>query len=246
MKKQEGITLISLVAYIAVAMIVIGVMAVVSSYFYKNIDWVKDREKHAQEFNKFNMFFIGDVKANKDATVSGAQIEFADGTIYRYDKDNGRIPKFYDYSMQYLGRSNPKYVGGFNTYLRWRNLEFSTQWSYKVGHIIPSFNDLQNAPNNWRDAEQAAIGYSSDLSVSGTNRERKYLSFWKTSGDVTDIPRFVTGDDYWAGVQTDAKYEKGNYLRLTNIAISYRLPVEVAQRFGMKNMSLSFNAYNLL
>lgn len=89
MKKQEGITLISLVAYIAVAMIVIGVMAVVSSYFYKNIDWVKDREKHAQEFNKFNMFFIGDVKANKDATVSGAQIEFADGTIYRYDKDNG-------------------------------------------------------------------------------------------------------------------------------------------------------------
>ena len=31
MKKQEGITLISLVAYIAVAMIVIGVMAVVGS-----------------------------------------------------------------------------------------------------------------------------------------------------------------------------------------------------------------------
>ena len=148
--------------------------------------------------------------------------------------------------MQYLGRSNPKYVGGFNTYLRFRNIEFSTQWSYKMGHIIPSFNDFQNAPNNWGNADQAAIGYSSDLSVSGTNRERKYLSFWKTSGDVTDIARFVTGNDYWAGVQTDAKYEKGNYLRLTNIAISYRLPVEVAQRFGMKNMSLSFNAYNLL
>ena len=182
----------------------------------------------------------------QDYLDSGVVSSFAVPDYVVYDKDNGRIPKFYDYSMQYLGRSNPKYVGGFNTYLRWRNLEFSTQWSYKVGHIIPSFNDLQNAPNNWRDAEQAAIGYSSDLSVSGTNRERKYLSFWKTSGDVTDIPRFVTGDDYWAGVQTDAKYEKGNYLRLTNIAISYRLPVEVAQRFGMKNMSLSFNAYNLL
>ena len=163
-----------------------------------------------------------------------------------FDKDALGYPDMLMASMQYLGRSNPKYVGGFNTYLRWRNLEFSTQWSYKVGHIIPSFNDLQNAPNNWRHAGQAAIGYSSDLSVSGTNRERKYLSFWKTSGDVTDIARFVTGNDYWAGVQTDAKYEKGNYLRLTNIAISYRLPVEVAQRFGMKNMSLSFNAYNLL
>ena len=139
-----------------------------------------------------------------------------------------------------MGRSNPKYVGGFNTYFRYKNLEFSTQWSYKVGHIIPSFNDLQNAPNNYGSS------YSNDLGVSGTNRERKYLSFWKTSGDVTDIARFVGGNDYWANCYTSDKYEKGNFLRMTNVAISYRLPSEVAQRFGMKNMSLSFNAYNLL
>lgn len=163
-----------------------------------------------------------------------------------YDKTTGIHTESFDESMQYLGRSNPKYVGGFNTYLRWRNLEFSTQWSYKVGHIIPSFNDLQNAPNNWGNASQAAIGYSSDLSVSGTNRERKYLSFWRTSGDITNVSRFVTGRDSWAGFTTSDKYEKGNYLRLTNVSFSYRLPSEIAQRFGMKNMSLSFNAYNLL
>ena len=91
MKKQEGITLISLVAYIAVAMIVIGVMAVVSSYFYKNIDWVKDREKHAQEFNKFNMFFIQDVKNNKNVTVSGNNIKFEDGTEYIFNLDQKAI-----------------------------------------------------------------------------------------------------------------------------------------------------------
>ena len=156
------------------------------------------------------------------------------------DKEDGNRSDFFLLSMQYLGRSNPKYVGGFNTYLRYRNFEFSTQWSYKVGHIIPSFNDLQNAPNNYGSS------YSNDLGVSGTNRERKYLSFWKTSGDVTDIARFVGGNDYWANCYTSDKYEKGNFLRMTNVAISYRLPSEVAQRFGMKNMSLSFNAYNLL
>ncbi len=91
MKRQEGITLLSLVTYIAVAMIVIGIMAIISSYFYKNISWVKDREKNAQEFNKFNMFFIGDIKANRDATVSGTQIKFSDGTIYRYEKEKGII-----------------------------------------------------------------------------------------------------------------------------------------------------------
>ena len=164
-----------------------------------------------------------------------------------FDRDASMSPDYYKTSMQYLGRSNPKYVGGFNTYFRYKNLEFSTQWSYKVGHIIQSFNDLQNAPNNWGNESQAAIGYASDLSVSGTNRERRYLNFWKTRGDMTDIARFVSsGNDYWSGIHTSTKYEKGDYLRLSNIAISYRLPSEVAQRFGMKNMSLSLNAYNLL
>ena len=45
---------------------------------------------------------------------------------------------------------------------------------------------------------------------------------------------------------TSDKYEKGDYIRLTNISVSYRLPAELARRFGMNNMSLSFNAYNLL
>lgn len=150
--------------------------------------------------------------------------------------------------MQYLGRSNPKYVGGINTYLRYKNLEFSTQWSYKIGHIIPSFNDLQNAPNNNANSALApSASYSSDLAVSSTNRERRYLSFWKTRGDVTNIARFVSsGNDYWAGMATSDKYEKGDYIRLTNISLSYRLPAHLVQRFGMKNMSLSFNAYNLL
>ena len=163
-----------------------------------------------------------------------------------FDKDASTYPDMLMASMQYLGRSNPKYVGGFNTYLRYKGIEFSTQWSYKVGHIIPSFNGLQNAPNNWGNSNQASAGYSSDLSVSGTNRERKYLLFWRTSGDITNVPRFVAGTDYWAGYTTSDKYEKGNYLRLTNVSLSYRLPSEIAQRFGMKNMSLSFNAYNLL
>lgn len=164
-----------------------------------------------------------------------------------FDRNSSkRSPYFYP-SMQYLGRSNPKYVGGFNTYFRYKNLEFTTQWTYKLGHIIPSFNDLQNAPNNWGDSNQAALGYASDLSVSGTNRERRYMSFWKNRGDVTDIARFVSsGNDYWAGIYTSDKYEKGDYLRLSNISVSYRLPSEIVRRLGMNRMSLSFNAYNLL
>lgn len=162
-----------------------------------------------------------------------------------YDKDATSRPDFFLPSMQYLGRSNPKYVGGFNTYLRYKSIEFTTQWSFKTGHIIPSFNDYMNAPNN---TYGGSADYKSDLNVSGTNRERRYLSFWKTEGDITDISRFVSADakDYWVSNARSDAYEKGDYLRLSNLSLSYRLPSNVAHRFGMNSMAISFNAYNLL
>ena len=162
-----------------------------------------------------------------------------------YDKDAMMIPQHFMYSMQYLGRSNPKYVGGFNTHFRYKNLEFTTQWSYKVGHIIPSFNDLQNAPTT--SAVEMGMGYTSDIGVSGTNRERRYLAFWRARGNQTDVSRFVSsGNDYWSSMATSDKYEKGDYLRLTNISISYRLPAEITRRLGLNNLQFSFNANNLL
>lgn len=148
---------------------------------------------------------------------------------------------YYNPSMQYLGRSNPKYVGGFNTYLRYKNIEFTTQWTFKTGHIIPLFNDLENAPGN------GSNGYTSDLDVSSTNREKKYLYFWQGEGDITNVHRFTTsGKDYWASVCRSDKYTKGDYLRMTNLSLSYRLAREVVKRFGLNTMSLSFNARNLL
>ncbi len=151
-------------------------------------------------------------------------------------------------SMQYLGRSNPKFVGGFNTYLRYKGLEFTTSWTFKTGHLVPNFNDYQNAPNNEASSARAALGYSSDLKVSATNREKRYLYYWQFPGDRTDIPKFTTSDnDYWASLCTSDKYSKGDYLRLTNLSLSYRFPSRLIKQWaGMQNLSLGFNARNLV
>ena len=151
-------------------------------------------------------------------------------------------------SMQYLGRSNPKFVGGFNTYLRYKGLEFTTSWTFKTGHLVPNFNDYQNAPNNEASSVRAALGYSSDLKVSATNREKRYLYYWQFPGDRTDIPKFTTSDnDYWASLCTSDKYSKGDYLRLTNLSLSYRFPSRLIKQWaGMQNLSLGFNARNLV
>lgn len=165
---------------------------------------------------------------------------------YISDINDGMTPDFLKQSMQYLGRSNPKIIGGFNTYIRYKNFEFSTQWTFKLGHIIPTFDDYKNAPNN--GGRRAAGGYSSDIAISGTNRQKQYLDYWKAPGDVTTIRKFInaSSNDYWATMTTSEKFEKGDYLRMTNLSLNYRIPAEITNKLGMKNLSIGFNARNLL
>ena len=57
MKSQKGVTLVALVIYIIVFTIVISILSVISSFFFSNVNFVKEQANYAPEFNKFNMFF---------------------------------------------------------------------------------------------------------------------------------------------------------------------------------------------
>lgn len=66
MKKQNGITMISLVVYVAVMTIVISVMSSIITNFYKNTDTVQGSVQEIVEFSKFNNYFLKEVKANNN------------------------------------------------------------------------------------------------------------------------------------------------------------------------------------
>lgn len=150
-------------------------------------------------------------------------------------------------SMTYLGRSNPLITGGFSTSFRYKDLEFTTSWTFKTGHLVPNFNDYQNAPVNGESPERVALGYSSDMAVSSTNRESKYNYYWQYPGDITSVPQFTTAsNDLWASMVTDVKYSKGDYLRLNHLSVSYRFRQPFVKQLGLNNLSLAFVARNLL
>ncbi len=88
MKEQKGITLTSLVIYIIVVTIIVSTLAVMSSHFFLNANDLKYQDKYAVEFNKFNMFFINDVKNNNKAQVEDQKIVFDDGTTYTLEGDS--------------------------------------------------------------------------------------------------------------------------------------------------------------
>ena len=62
-KSEKGITLMALTTYIIVMLIVVGIVATVSTFFYGNLNIVKDSAKYSCEFDKFNSSIISDVKS---------------------------------------------------------------------------------------------------------------------------------------------------------------------------------------
>lgn len=70
MKKQTGITMISLILYIAVMLIVLSVMSSVISNFYDNINGLNTDVDKIMALNKFNVYFLKEVKLNDNKVDS--------------------------------------------------------------------------------------------------------------------------------------------------------------------------------
>lgn len=85
MKIEKGITLLSLIIYIIMICLVIPMLVLIGNFFLKNISVAQNNSKDIVEFNKFNMYFIEDVKKNANIyEIKDEEITFEDGTIYTY------------------------------------------------------------------------------------------------------------------------------------------------------------------
>ena len=91
LKNNKGITLISLIIYILVVTIVLSILTVVFSNFDKNKDLAEDKGKSIAELDKMALYFIRDSKNNLDANVEVDRVVFADGTNYKYEKEEKSI-----------------------------------------------------------------------------------------------------------------------------------------------------------
>lgn len=94
MKDDKGITMVAVTIYVLVLAIVIGIVANISNFFYKNVSNVKQEGKSAAIYNTFNLYFQKEFeeKGNKirkiDESSSKSYIAFTSGNQYIY-KDNG-------------------------------------------------------------------------------------------------------------------------------------------------------------
>lgn len=147
-----------------------------------------------------------------------------------------------------IGNINPKWTGGFTSNLGYKGISLYTRFEYATGHTI--YNDLvARTLGNY----QGTFNY-----IDWQNRA------WSPTNTNTDIPKVYFADQVTApnGKQNYTRgnnastalnsnnshfYEKGNYLAIREITLSYDLPKSLL--YGTKVLSqarLYINANNLV
>ena len=144
MKKNQGITLISLIVYIIVMLIAISLITMITTSMTKNLGTVEKASKSATKISKFDMYFLSDIKKQgvsiydtkseeyiilEDSYGNIIQYVFENNVIYRIDENN-------DSQIQICNNITTFQViqdelGVINVIIG--NDEYSSQKSYKIG-----------------------------------------------------------------------------------------------------------------
>lgn len=89
MKNNHGVTITSLIVYVIAMLIVIGIIANLTSFFYTNVLNLEDESANISELSKFNMYFLEEVKNpnNSIVQINENSITFITGTTFTF-QDN--------------------------------------------------------------------------------------------------------------------------------------------------------------
>ncbi|MBR2184278.1 MAG: SusC/RagA family TonB-linked outer membrane protein [Prevotella sp.] len=137
---------------------------------------------------------------------SGNKVAFQAGDM-RFQDTNGD-GKIGEEDRVVIGDPNPDIYGNFRSHLKWKRFALDMAFTYSIG------NDIYN--------------YQRSILESGKyfyNQTKAMNSRWTTEGQVTDIPRLSYQDPHGNSRFSDRWIEDGSYLKLSNITLSYAIPI---------------------
>jgi hypothetical protein len=100
----------------------------------------------------------------------------------------------------------PKYYGGFDNNLTYKNFDFALNLTYAFGFYVYSGSKAGTRDQRWWN-----------------NSVEVYETAWKQPGDITNIPKPVMNDNVSNGsaFAISENVEKGDYLKVRNISAGY-------------------------
>jgi TonB-linked SusC/RagA family outer membrane protein len=161
------------------------------------------------------------------AHVSSIMGQAAIGGTLKYE-DYNKDGKIDNNDRQVIGSTLPKFFGGFNTDLRYKNLDLSMQFAFTYGNKM--FNQMRFLSSRGFCYDAARV-------------ER--INAWSKPGDITTEQQVLTNTDN-RNNQFSSKYvEDGSYLRLQNLSLGYTIDKRTAQALRLKSARVYFSAQNL-
>ena len=129
----------------------------------------------------------------------------------------------------YLCDSNPDFIGGFGGNFSWKNFRISTQWHYRLGYEIVN-----------------EIALNTEGMLDRNNQSKAVLHRWRAQGqdEPNMVPRAYLNHDA-NNLGSDRYVESGDYLRLVNMTLSYKVPKEICRKFRIKTLDLAFTMRRL-
>lgn len=127
-----------------------------------------------------------------------------------------------------IGDPNPDIYGNISTTLTWRRWTLSAVMNYSLG------NDVFNYQRSL--IEGGSMFYNQTTAMSGR---------WMADGQHTDIPRISYGDPMGNARFSDRWIEDGSYLRLSDVTLSYRLPITSTYIQGITVWGSAANLFTL-
>ncbi len=157
---------------------------------------------------------------------SGNKVFFQAGDMKFVDTDDNKCIDERDRVV--IGNPNPDLYGNIYSHLNWKNWSLDMTFNYSIG------NDIFN--------------YERSILESGKyfyNQTTAMNARWTTDGQVTEIPRLSYLDPHGNARFSDRWIEDGSYLRLSNVTLSYEIPMNTTFLQGITIWGSANNLFTI-
>ena len=147
--------------------------------------------------------------------------------------EEGTLTNKYSQARRYYaGSPEPKLIGGFNTTFAWKGLQLSAFFEFKTGNYVCILNEHSYL--------------NSDGTQMQMNQMATALNYWKKPGDTGVNPRPIAGNSTSSATAlSDRWLERGDYLRIKDVTLSYSLPQTALDKIHVKGLRFFVSGLNL-
>lgn len=129
-----------------------------------------------------------------------------------------------------MGNSQADFFGGLTNTLNFKGLDLTVFFQYSLGNEMINYT------------KETLVNTGSSLT---NNQGIDALRRWQKPGDVTDVPKYVSGSSLNTAFSSFL-VEDASYVRLKNITIGYSLPSRMLNKYGIQSLRLFATGSNLL